>query len=116
MRAGISVEVGATDRARLGPIVADRNSPQKHFCGRGLCWRQQTGSAPKKIMRRTGTSKVTAWRWQGRFMRAGIAGLLRYKTRPSCIPPLPAGVREPTDRLVWRDQGRWPAMPGRGWR
>ncbi len=30
MREGISVEVSATDRARLEAVVADRNSPQKH--------------------------------------------------------------------------------------
>ena len=45
-----------------------------------------------EIMRRAGTSKVTAWRWQERLM--GLAGLLSDKTRPSRIPPLPTSVHE----------------------
>jgi Homeodomain-like domain len=38
------------------------------------------GVGTNEIMRRTDTSKVTVWRWQERFMRAGIAGRLRDKT------------------------------------
>jgi hypothetical protein len=48
-------------------------------------------------MRRAGVSKPCVWRWQERFMREGAAGLLRDKTRPSRIPPLPQAV---IDRVV----------------
>jgi transposase len=34
------------------------------------------------------------WRWQERFMRKGVDGLLHDKTRPARIPPLPKGVVE----------------------
>jgi len=51
------------------------------------------GVGTNEIMRLAGISKVTVWRWQERFMRAGVEGLLRDKTRPSRIPPLPASVR-----------------------
>jgi hypothetical protein len=53
-----------------------------------------------EIMRQTGTTKATVWRWQERFMQAGVAGLLRDKTRPSRIPPLPVSVRERTVTLA----------------
>jgi len=33
------------------------------------------------------------WRWQERFMQAGIEGLLRDKTRPARIAPLGDGLR-----------------------
>ena len=46
------------------------------------------GLGTGEIMRRTGKSKPCVWRWQERFMREGVAGLLRDKTRPSRIPPL----------------------------
>ncbi len=36
----------------------------------------------------TGTSKATVWRWQARFMEAGVEGLLRDKTRPPGTPPV----------------------------
>ena len=54
------------------------------------------GLGTSEIMRRTGTSKVPVWRWQERFMTAGVDGLLRDKTRPSRIPPLPAPIHERT--------------------
>ena len=80
--------VCAADRARLAAIVADRNRPQKHV------WRAQVvlltsdrvGTA--EIMRRTGLSKPSVWRWQERYIEAGVDGLLRDKTRPSRIPAL----------------------------
>ena len=86
--------VGATDRARLAAIVADRNRAQKHV------WRAQVvllsadrvGTA--EIMRRTGLSKPSVWRWQERYIEAGVDGLLRDKTRPSRVPPL-AKARSP---------------------
>jgi transposase len=39
-------------------------------------------------MRRSSKSKPCVWRWQERFMREGVPGLLRDKTRPSRLPPL----------------------------
>lgn len=33
-------------------------------------------------------AKTAVWRWQERFMQAGVDGLLRDKTRPPRIPPL----------------------------
>jgi transposase len=46
------------------------------------------GVGTNEIMRRTGKSKTCVWRWQERFMKEGIDGLLDDKTRPSRIPPL----------------------------
>jgi hypothetical protein len=54
-------------------------------------------------MRWTGYQQVTVWCWQERFMQAGVAGLLRDKTRPSRIPPLPASVRDRTVALAASD-------------
>ena len=80
--------VSAADRERLAAIVADRNRPQKHV------WRarvvlltaERVGTA--EIMRRTGLSKPSVWRWQERYVEAGVEGLLRDKTRPARMPPL----------------------------
>jgi transposase len=105
MREGITVEVSAADRARLEAIIADRNSPQKHVWRAQIVLLTADGLGTGEIMRQAGTSKVTVWRWQERFMRAGVAGLLRDKTRRSRIPPLPASVR---DRTVALTQGEPP--------
>ena len=106
MREGITVAVGATERARLEAIVADRNSSQKHVWRARIVLLTADGLGTSEIMRRAETSKVTVWRWQERFMRAGVAGLLRDKTRPSRIPPLPTSVHERNSnplggRAIW---------------
>ena len=46
------------------------------------------GLGTHAIMRATGKSKTCVWRWQERFMEAGIDGLLRDKTRPPGIAPI----------------------------
>src|ERR1700719_3320426 len=97
MRKGIIVTVNAADRARLDAVVANRNSPQKHVwrCRIVLLTAEDVGTAA--IMQQTGKSKSVVWRWQERFMRAGVDGLLRDKTRPPRIPPLGQPV---IDRVV----------------
>ena len=92
MRTGIVVEVNAADRVRLEAVLADRNSPHKHVWRARIVLLTADGYGTVEIMRRAGTSKVAVWRWQERFMAAGIMGLLRDKTRPSRIPPLGAAV------------------------
>ena len=101
MRGNLGVFVGAADRERLAAIVADRNRPQKHV------WRAQVvlltadrvGTA--EIMRRTGLSKPSVWRWQERYLEAGVAGLLRDKTRPARLAALdPARVAEVIRRTL----------------
>ena len=46
-----------------------------------------------EIMRRTGTSKPTVWRWQARYLEAGVDGLLRDKSRPPGRPPLASAIK-----------------------
>jgi transposase len=103
MRTGVEVRVGPGDRDRLEAIVASRNSPQKHVWRARIVLLTADGLGTNEMMRQTGTSKVTVWRWQERFMQAGVAGLLRDKTRPSRIPPLPAKLRERTVALTLGD-------------
>jgi transposase len=94
MRKGIKIEVSAADRARLEAIVADRNSPQKHLWRARIILATGEGCGTAAVMRRAGVSKPCVWRWQERFMTAGVDGLLRDKTRPSRIPPVPKAVIE----------------------
>ena len=95
--------MSAADRAWLEAIVADRNSPQKQVWRARIVLLTADGLGTGEIMRRAGTSKVTVWRWQERFMQTGVAGLLRDMTRPSRIPPLPMSVHERTVALTLGD-------------
>jgi len=55
------------------------------------------GYGAAEIMRRAGVSKPCVWRWQERFVREGMAGLVRDKTRKPGLPTLPVAL---VDRVV----------------
>jgi len=103
MREGISVGVSAADCDRLAVVVADRNSPQKHVWRARIILATAEGCGTAEIMRRAGVSKPCVWRWQERFMREGVAGLLREKTRKPGMPPLPAALIERVVALTLTD-------------
>jgi transposase len=88
MRIGIAFEVTTADRTRLEAIAADRNRPQKHVWRANIILLTGAGCGTAEIVRRTGKAKTCVWRWQDRYMREGVEGLLKDKTRPSRKPPL----------------------------
>ena len=91
MRKDVEVRLGPGDRERLEAVLADRNSAQKHAWRARIILATAAGCGTAEIMRRAGVSKPSVWRWQQRFMEAGVAGLLRDKTRkPGKAPVAPA--------------------------
>ena len=81
MRKDISINLSETDRLRLEAVVADRNAPQKHVWRARIVLLSADGVGTNGIIAATRTAKTTVWRWQARFMEAGVGGLLRDKTR-----------------------------------
>jgi transposase len=92
MRTRIKFDVSPPDRLRLERVVRDRNAPQKHAWRASIILLSADGAGTAAIMRQTGKSKTCVWRWQERYMAAGVDGLLRDKTRPSRIAPLKSAV------------------------
>jgi transposase len=88
MRGNLGLFVSSADRERLAAIGADRNRPQKHVWRARVVLLTADRVGTAEIMRRTGLSKPSVWRWQERYVEAGVEGLLRDKTRPSRVPPL----------------------------
>lgn len=92
-RSDICLYLVPADRAELQALLSNRNTPRK------IAWRAEIvlatadGQGTVEIMRRTGMSKPTVWRWQARYLDEGAPGLKRDKTRPSRVPPLPREVR-----------------------
>src|SRR6516164_687822 len=101
MREGITLDAG--DRSRLEAVGADRNSPQKHVWRARIVLLAADGLGTRGIMRQSGKSRNAVNRWRERFQAEGIDGLMRDKTRPSRIPPLPEAVRERTVALILTD-------------
>jgi Winged helix-turn helix len=94
MRVGITLSVSSADLERLHALVSDRNAPQKHVWRARIVLLTGEGIGTSAIMRETSKSKTCVWRWQERFADEGFEGLLRDKTRPSCIPKLDPAVAE----------------------
>jgi transposase len=97
MRSGIAVKVTVADRTRLEAVVADGNVPQKHMWRAKIVLLTADGLGTVAIMRQTGKSKSVVWRWQERFMHAGVDGLLKDKTRGPGKTPLAQPV---IDRVI----------------
>ena len=94
MREPCCLWLSAADRARLAAIAADRNSPQKHVWRVNIVLLSADRLGTVEIMRRTGKAKPSVWRWQARYLEAGVDGLVRDRTRPARIPRLAAGLVE----------------------
>ncbi|MBP1178481.1 transposase [Methylobacterium sp. PvR107] len=105
MLGGISFSLAASDRLRLEALVAGRNTAQKHVWRARIVLLSADGLGTHAIMHEAGVSKTAVWRWQERFAREGIDGLLRDKTCPARIPPLSPAVAA---RVVALTQGEPP--------
>ena len=102
MRKDVVVRLGPGDRERLEAVVAGRNSAQKHVWRARIILATAEGCGTAEVMHRAGVSKPCVWRWQRRFMEAGIDGLLRDKTRKPGKAPISASV---VTRLIARTLG-----------
>jgi len=89
-----NIHLSLEDQARLEGWIAGRNTPQK------LVWRARIvllwaqGKGVTAVVRATGKTKRTAYRWRDRYLAAGVAGLERDATRPGRKPPLEAATIE----------------------
>jgi transposase len=92
-RDDICIYVSLASRARLEAIVADRNSSSKAAWRARIVLATADGHGTNEIVRRTGKSKPSVWRWQERYVEDGVDGLLRDKTRPSRKKPLSEKVK-----------------------
>ncbi len=88
------------DRAELEAIVADGNSRQKIVKRAGIVLLTADGLGVMAIMRETKASKTSVWRWQERFAEAGVAGLLRDRSKKPGKKPIEADVKHRVLEMV----------------
>ena len=92
-RDDICIYVSPSNRARLGALINDRNTPSKVVWRAEIVLGTADGHGTVAIMRRTGKSKPCVWRWQERFIDEGVEGLMRDKTRLPGKAPLSDEVK-----------------------
>src|SRR5476651_1705604 len=83
----------AKDRAELERIVADGNTPQKIVKRARIVLMTADGRGVMVIMREVGVSKTTVWRWQDYFVEAGVAGLVKGRSKPPGTKPIAADIK-----------------------
>jgi len=85
----LCVLVSDEDRAHLEAIIGDRNRPLKHVQRAHIILLSAERLPVLQVARGAGVSRPAVWRWQRRYAEAGVAGLLRDKTRPPGKQPVP---------------------------
>jgi len=88
-----SVELSAKDRVALQEIVADGNARQKIVKRARIVLMTAEGHGTVAIMRAVGVAKTTVWRWQAYFVTAGVAGLVKGRSKPPGKKPIPEEVK-----------------------
>ena len=63
-RSDICLYLGPADRAELEALRTNRNTPRKLIWRAGIVLATADGVGTVEIMRHTGMSKPTVWRWQ----------------------------------------------------
>jgi hypothetical protein len=85
----LCVIVSDEDRAHLEAIIGGRNRPLKHVQRARIVVLSAERLPVLQVARGAGISRPAVWRWQRRYAEAGVAGLLRDKTRPPGKQPVP---------------------------
>ena len=85
----LCVVVSEEDRVRLEAIIGDRTRPVKHVQRARIVLLSAERLAVLQVAGRAGVSRPAVWRWQRRYAEAGVAGVLRDKTRPPGKKPVP---------------------------
>ena len=65
-RTDICLYLGPADRAELEALLTNRNTPRKFTWRAGIVLATADGVGTVEIMRRTGMSNPTDWRWEER--------------------------------------------------
>jgi transposase len=82
MKTSKRLTMSDTDRTTLVQIARNGNTPQKVALRARIAVMSADGLATGQIMQELGTSTPTITRWRARYEAAGVAGLLRDRTRP----------------------------------
>ena len=92
-RKTIEIVLSRKDRAELEAIVADGNTHQKIAKRARIVLLTAEGTGVMAIMRQVEVSKTSVWRWQERFAEAGVAGLLKDKSKKPGKAPIADDIK-----------------------
>src|SRR4051812_3531798 len=110
----VSVLLSVQDRVWLQRVVEDRRRPVKHVQRARIILLSADRLPVLEVAKRVEVSRPMVWRWQQRFAEEGVEGLLRDRTRPPGIPPVPqAKVHAVVERTLREPPGAVTHWTGR---
>jgi len=87
------VRLTRKDRVELETLVSDGNTPQKIARRARIVLLTADGWSVNAIMREAKASKTSVWNWPKRFLDAGVAGLVKDKSKKPGKAPVPEAVK-----------------------
>src|SRR5712691_2626519 len=87
------IVLSAKNHAALERIAADGNERQKIVKRARIVLLTAKGHGVMAIMREVGVSKTTVWRWQDYFVEAGVAGLVKGRSKPPGKKPIADDIK-----------------------
>lgn len=110
----VSLFLSAEGRCGLDWIVEDLRRPVKPVQRARIVLLSVDRLPVLEIAKRVGVSRPMVWRWQQRYAEESLDGLLRDKTRPPAIPPMPqAEVHTVVERTLREPPGAVTHWTGR---
>jgi len=89
----ISIVLDRRARRELEQLLGDGNTAQKVAKRARIVLMTADGHGVTAIMGKVEVSKTTVWRWQDYFVEAGVAGLVKGRSKPPGRKPLSAAVK-----------------------
>ena len=102
-----SIALGSKDRRALGTLIADGNTPQKIAKRAQVVLMTADGSGTMAIMCTVGVAKKTVWRWRDYFMVAGVAGLVKGRSKKPIADEVKLKVVEKTMKQRSANATHW---------
>jgi len=101
MRTSKRILVSDKDRVQLEQVVRNGNTPQKVALRARIALLSADGVCTGEMMRQLATTTPTITRWRNRYETAGVAGLLKDRSRPGRKRRIEeAKVREVVERTL----------------
>ena len=92
MRVAVTIELTAKERLKLESLTKGRSSSLRARERAAIILLAADGLENQEIAARLGQDKMKVGRWRQRYAKDGLPAILKDKSRPGRIPPVPATV------------------------
>ena len=104
MRVAPAIELTIKERAKLEAMGKARSSSLRTMERAAIVLLAADGLKNQEIARRLGQDKMKVGRWRRRYAEAGLAGILKDKSRPGRIPALAPSLKSRLIRLTLKEK------------